>query len=731
MKIEQLISEALTFKQARPYMKVWDPNFHKAVFEREPRTDRGARRIYLPFETDSTKPIIIPDQLQQYLRTAIPNKPYMTDADVYMQGLSYEVANPSRKLGIGKMLARSLASESDPDRKAELQDIKKTFDADPQRAATRKPDKLIVISRHPYDVAGMSTDRGWSSCMNLVDGVNKRYVLRDVKQGSIVAYLINADDVNIRHPLARILIRPYGEKGNPQNIAMMADVVYGTAPASFKTQVDAWVNTRYNQDKSGLFCMKPGLYADEAPRRIKLVSDATLQTWTHNQLVQYLYREAEEANYERVARLRPDADAILTQVTIKGNLGAAKYIKQSPSLATFQKIADEFSDLSVLKFLQNPSDEIIAYSIKRDPKAIVYLKNRTEKQNQDLFKLIQKHPDLIYQVHDPKPELILTAIMNTKREWQIHGILSTYAHELTMSQVKQVTMHVLKNNMSLSEEFPDHMLKKLVQAYPDLRSDPKVILNFLKHSPESMETFDMWTPEVAQQAIISYNVELGQIPFPYTKMLLALAQLDPDKVDTRLIKIVTGNHNYDVLDQLGPIVIKWQNHPLVKKHTTDMLSVLPYLIKHVDNPTSEQVEVAVREDFESGGDHELSGIFEYEPHKAMWDRLLKQDPEYVYWILNPPQKLLSQVISSWPKHRLYNLTDDLWSQLNTANQVRLIRTHPKFIQYVKKPSLALQMAAVYRHPELITLIPPKHRHAATKEFVRAFDQEMRKIERTS
>lgn len=529
MKIEQLISEALTFKQARPYMKAWDPNFHKAVFEREPRTDKGARRIYLPFETDSTKPINIPDQLQQYLRTAIPNKPYMTDADVYMQGLAYEVANPSRKLGIGKMLARSLASESDPDRKAELQDIKKTFDVDPQRAATRKPDKLIVISRHPYDVAGMSTDRGWSSCMNIVDGVNKRYVLRDVKQGSIIAYLIQSDDMNIRKPLARILIRPYGQIGKPKNIAMMADRVYGTAPASFKTQVDAWVDKNYNQDKTGLFCVKPGLYIDNAPRRVMLLSDDALKSYTPKQVIAYLESDIDEveSKYARVAKVRPDADAILAQVTLKGNLGAAKYIKQSPSLAMFQKMADKFDGVKVLKHIQNPSEDIIAWSIKRDPRALAYVKNRSEKQNQDLSKLIsekpnlvlimsdpqashvnaalqaakskdlikdifnahptlinikhiakliKKVPEILFSLNDPDKSLVSTAVRAAKEEWIIQELFELYYAMISLEDKVHVFKRALSGDIDIDldeidEIFSQRDIRNMISKYPELKSD--------------------------------------------------------------------------------------------------------------------------------------------------------------------------------------------------------------------------------------------------------------------
>lgn len=64
----------------------------------------------------------------------------------------------------------------------------------------------IVVSRHPYDIAGASTGRAWSSCQNLNinipsdisdmdDYVNK--IQSDIKHGSLIAYLMNGIDEKI------------------------------------------------------------------------------------------------------------------------------------------------------------------------------------------------------------------------------------------------------------------------------------------------------------------------------------------------------------------------------------------------------------------------------------------------------------------------------------------------------------------------------------------------------
>ena len=67
----------------------------------------------------------------------------------------------------------------------------------------------IIVSDHPYDIAGMSYDRSWTSCMNIVDGDCKEMVECDIHHGTLVAYLCDTDDTNINRPYARFLIKPY------------------------------------------------------------------------------------------------------------------------------------------------------------------------------------------------------------------------------------------------------------------------------------------------------------------------------------------------------------------------------------------------------------------------------------------------------------------------------------------------------------------------------------------
>jgi len=91
-------------------------------------------------------------------------------------------------------------------------------------------DYLIVISKHPYDIVGMSTDRNWTSCMNIRDdkvSQYNKYLPLDITQGTIVSYLIKRHDLNIKRPIARILIKPY------YSIDKRTDILYGVEYDSF------------------------------------------------------------------------------------------------------------------------------------------------------------------------------------------------------------------------------------------------------------------------------------------------------------------------------------------------------------------------------------------------------------------------------------------------------------------------------------------------------------------
>ena len=120
----------------------------------------------------------------------------------------------------------------------------------------------MVFSKHAYDVGGMSTNRGWSSCMNLYGGVNKRYIQHDIEEGSFVVYLVAEDDLNITKPTARILIKPYVNYTNADDVYYQPEEnVYGTAPRQFAVNVMDLID-RIQPGKSGTFKLIDTLYCD-------------------------------------------------------------------------------------------------------------------------------------------------------------------------------------------------------------------------------------------------------------------------------------------------------------------------------------------------------------------------------------------------------------------------------------------------------------------------------------
>jgi hypothetical protein len=136
-------------------------------------------------------------------------KKWITDID-YIPGVcTVEYKNGSQnQVKIGKLLVKeNLEWAGAP--------AINLFNSDPARLGkdieekSMSGDLCIIISDHAYDIAGMSYDRSWTSCMNIADGDCKEMVECDIHHGTLVAYLCGTDDTNINRPYARFLIKPY------------------------------------------------------------------------------------------------------------------------------------------------------------------------------------------------------------------------------------------------------------------------------------------------------------------------------------------------------------------------------------------------------------------------------------------------------------------------------------------------------------------------------------------
>ncbi len=184
----------------------------------------------------------------------------------------YTISNPSkghvkdkygRQTTIGKALVKTGAPKEMVDRAA----------LDLQKSNRKKNNLAITYTRDPYDVAGMSTDRGWRSCMNMTSKERyKRALKHDVREGTHVAYLHHKDDTDLKHPIARIALKPLKSKEG-HAILRPEPSVYGSAPIGFEDQVESWTHEHFPlQDEE--YHLPKNLYRDGvAPSIQKPIKD--------------------------------------------------------------------------------------------------------------------------------------------------------------------------------------------------------------------------------------------------------------------------------------------------------------------------------------------------------------------------------------------------------------------------------------------------------------------------
>jgi hypothetical protein len=202
-----------------------------------------------------------------------------------------EEGSEIRTVRIGQILQRLKNDE-----------LSKLFTSDEKRKAivsTEYEDLMVVISRHPYDIAGSDTDRDWTNCMTIgtdksnrlttlmdkleiaknekdkgeinklkskindykQDGMNVKYLIHEVKEGSLISYLIKSSDKNIESPLAVLNIKPY--KNEKDIILSSSRNIYGVNRSEFKNKVDDILDKYFNKDvKGGIFTINKKIYDD-------------------------------------------------------------------------------------------------------------------------------------------------------------------------------------------------------------------------------------------------------------------------------------------------------------------------------------------------------------------------------------------------------------------------------------------------------------------------------------
>jgi hypothetical protein len=237
---ESFISESLLYSEIKPYIEAWKSVGGETNYE-EWFGDRW--RIYLDLVTENSEVYYdveaLLDEHGYYIVDYRKNDARKIDDD--------------RKFGIGKLLHRFNKK------------LKSLYDVDKDKKGVISDEYSVVISRHPYDIVGMSTDRDWHSCMNIrsiVDN-NRAYVMEDVKAGSIVSYLIEKKDTNINNPINRLLIKPFYKDGEMKLVAdaKIYKATFQKEIDGFRDTVEKWLVEKQGEIE-GVYKLHPKLYAD-------------------------------------------------------------------------------------------------------------------------------------------------------------------------------------------------------------------------------------------------------------------------------------------------------------------------------------------------------------------------------------------------------------------------------------------------------------------------------------
>lgn len=252
------------------------------------------------------------------LQVVNPNKP--TNADGSKRWV------PGQRLGafLGEQNEWALQDDFqlENSRKASLTDAASSLPADMrelmQRTSSPTADKydanslMIVISRDPQKIGEMSSAQHWRSCMS-EDGINFRYVEKDIAAGTLAAYVVSRDDPQARYPLMRQLLKPYQNPQTGESVLIPAKIYGADVGGNARTRqalhdsLSAFVRENVNAGKAGEFRMDKNLYGDGQAGYVTLRAE-----WTPASAQQALMRYYDSAMQEHLSEIQQRVDKLAT-----------------------------------------------------------------------------------------------------------------------------------------------------------------------------------------------------------------------------------------------------------------------------------------------------------------------------------------------------------------------------------------------------------------------------------
>lgn len=240
--------------------------------EREPHIEHeisrvfgSSHRIRIPLDSGEAHDPDVVDHLSKHgykIKDYVNNKAEAPDG---------------REIKIGRALSKTGASK----------DLIDSYSTSSEKAKNAHGDLEIVVSHHPYDVAGMTSHgHSWEgeSCMNFKTGCNRRFLPAEVRNGTHVAYLVkkgdgikhDSDSHDIEFPLARMVSKPFeSDNGEETHVVFRPDKnTYGRRSDAFGHTVKRFFEEKYPLKDNHSYTLKEGSYDDSStPARFKKISN--------------------------------------------------------------------------------------------------------------------------------------------------------------------------------------------------------------------------------------------------------------------------------------------------------------------------------------------------------------------------------------------------------------------------------------------------------------------------
>lgn len=655
--------EALKPSEYRPYVKNWDKKRYEELFKNHQSADKHHFRIYLPLHGEKKPVHPLPEVV-----SAVKDAGY--EIMDYLTGIASKVGDPKRQIKIGKLL-------KDPE-------VQNKFANDPQRRSSKNAEFYVVISRHPYDIAGMSTDRGWKSCMNLKDGVNRHYVALDVKEGTLIAYVVKSDDKNINRPVGRVLIKPFVNISNSEEIALgVENRVYGTDVPGFRQQVVKWADEINNtKDLNGVFTLSNKLYNDGGANQPKMIGKnfTDAQRIYHNpDLIKDIENPSEELQMMAVLS-RPASVQFIKNPT-------KKVIK-----TIISKVGAHYFGYMKRIGVKIP-DETATELFQDFPEMIGYISHPTLEQFKDAFE--RGGTQIMYYLMEAKPPLEFLM-------WALSKDVGVIRYFEDHHHTEQLHDYLLQHHFDpKKEETWNHALygirfasKKTIEKLVQLAGGHKVLQHLdyydgrnkiskkqgdaaVKEDPEALKRIPKKyiSPPVQLEAALKDPKVINYIKKDLREKVI---EENPDAIRY----VVTGNEMTGKMSQIG-LHLSWI---AVKKK--------PEVIKHIDMPPEDMVQYCV--------DHDpkllLNVKTKYWPIKAM----------AAYIVKNPSDGAVAYIQDALKRSRLYSKK---WQAVLNAVEVEKRKSAGKKIDAlngIKKGTIiSIRKSGRWDHVQVIEFLDDK------------------------